>query len=318
MTSNSTAPKVEAVANGVERPMLSVMIPTFNCASYLRQTLASVMAQDFVPAEMQIEVVDDCSTKDDPQAVVEEVGRGRVTFFRKPKNEGAVANFNTCIERSRGRYVHILHGDDYVLPGFYDEIDRLRQQAPSAALLACRIFGVNEANEILWVSPLVEELRSNTRVARAFYYESVLQFCGVVLARDFLESSGGFLPTLCHSADWEMWSRAVSAGGGIISANVLAAYRTFAANDSGRLMQSGDNIRDYMRLFAIFEDRFEDFQMETAVLRAANLAKQQSEGFARKGNAAAVEANLRLWREIAPRKMQLKETVKGWLRGGFK
>lgn len=318
MTSNSTAPKVEAVANGVERPMLSVMIPTFNCASYLRQTLASVLAQDFGPAEMQIEVVDDCSTKDDPQAVVEEVGRGRVGFFRKPKNEGAVANFNTCIERSRGRYVHILHGDDYVLPGFYDEINMLRQQAPSAALLACRIFGVNEANEILWVSPLVEELRSNTRVPRAFYYESVLQFCGVVLARDFLESSGGFLPTLCHSADWEMWSRAVSAGGGIISVNVLAAYRTFAANDSGRLMQSGDNIRDYLRLFAIFEDRFEDFQMETAVLRAANLAKQQSESFARKGNAAAAEANLRLWREIAPRKMQLKETVKGWLRGGFK
>ena len=68
---------------------------------------------------MQIEVVDDCSNKDDPEAVVKSLGRGRVEFHRKSKNAGPIANFNTCIERSRGRYVHILHGDDTVEDGYY-------------------------------------------------------------------------------------------------------------------------------------------------------------------------------------------------------
>ena len=42
-------------------PLWSVMIPTFHCARFLRQTLESVLSQDPGPDVMQIEVVDDCS-----------------------------------------------------------------------------------------------------------------------------------------------------------------------------------------------------------------------------------------------------------------
>lgn len=45
------------------------MIPTYNCARYLRETLASVLAQDPGRDNMHIEVIDDRSTKDDPEAV---------------------------------------------------------------------------------------------------------------------------------------------------------------------------------------------------------------------------------------------------------
>ncbi|MFZ0430475.1 MAG: glycosyltransferase, partial [Acidobacteriota bacterium] len=82
--------------------MWSVMIPTFNCATFLRETLASVLAQDPGPAQMQIEVVDDRSTKDDPEEVVRELGRGRVAFHRNRRNQGVTANFNSCVARSRG------------------------------------------------------------------------------------------------------------------------------------------------------------------------------------------------------------------------
>ena len=109
-----TVPKIAPIMQSNSRPFWSVMIPTYNCAEYLGQTLQSVLAQDLGSDMMQIEVVDDCSNKDDPEAVIKAVGGGRVKFHRKPKNAGPIANFNTCIERSRGRYVHILHGDDTV------------------------------------------------------------------------------------------------------------------------------------------------------------------------------------------------------------
>ena len=70
MSLNSTPPPISPVAEGLHRPLWSVMIPTFNCAKYLRQTLESVLVQDPGTEQMQIEVVDDCSTKDDPEAVV--------------------------------------------------------------------------------------------------------------------------------------------------------------------------------------------------------------------------------------------------------
>jgi glycosyltransferase involved in cell wall biosynthesis len=52
-------PRVEPRPPDPARPLWSVMIPTYNCADYLRETLASVLAQDPGPEEMQIEVVDD-------------------------------------------------------------------------------------------------------------------------------------------------------------------------------------------------------------------------------------------------------------------
>ncbi len=67
-------PPIPPVPDGEHRPLWSVMIPTYNCAKYLRETLLSVLAQDPGAEVMQIEVIDDCST-DNPAAVVEEVGR---------------------------------------------------------------------------------------------------------------------------------------------------------------------------------------------------------------------------------------------------
>src|SRR5215211_1793383 len=104
---------IPPLEQSVERPLWSVMIPTYECAGYLRQTLRSVLAQDPGPEVMQIEVVDDAST-DDPAAVVAELGGGRVDFFRQPRNVGHVENFNTCLRRAQGRLVHLLHGDDAV------------------------------------------------------------------------------------------------------------------------------------------------------------------------------------------------------------
>lgn len=87
----------------VPRPVWSVMIPTYNCGQFLGETLASVLAQDPGPEIMQIAVVDDCSMHDDPQAVVEAVGRGRVSFFRQPFNVGNAGNFNYVPEASAGK-----------------------------------------------------------------------------------------------------------------------------------------------------------------------------------------------------------------------
>lgn len=115
-------PQITPVPAGDIRPFWSVMIPNYNSDRYLAQTLKSVLEQDPGAEEMEIEVVDDCSNKDDPAAVVKEIGKGRISFFRQPDNVGATANFNTCIQRAKGQWVHILHSDDTVLPGFYNRL----------------------------------------------------------------------------------------------------------------------------------------------------------------------------------------------------
>ena len=54
------------------------MVPVFNAGQYLRQTLESVLMQAPSEKEMQIEVIDDCSTDIDVQQLVREVGKARI------------------------------------------------------------------------------------------------------------------------------------------------------------------------------------------------------------------------------------------------
>lgn len=284
-------PHIPLIPSNYVRPLWSVMIPTFNCAHLLRETLESVLVQDPGPDQMQIEVVDDCSTKDDPEKVVEEVGKGRVSFYRQPKNQGVTKNFNSCVLRSRGFFVHILHGDDLVTPAFYSTLEGLAKQFPSAALLATRAFHIDESGEIDSLNDRLPSLASPSTNASPFYYNNPFRTPAMVIRRDFYETHGGFYETLCHTADWEMWVRAIALGSGVVINRPLAKYRWFAGNDTSKLMRTGENLRDYLRLAEILTTRHPDFDMAKFRYLTARIAKHQAKRFAEKGDLAARDAN---------------------------
>jgi glycosyltransferase involved in cell wall biosynthesis len=309
-----TAPAIAPVPEGVRRPLWSVMIPTFNCANHLRQTLESVLAQDPGPEQMQIEVVDDVSTKDDPEAVIREVGQGRVAFFRKSQNGGATANFNTCIERSRGHLVHILHGDDYVFPGFYAKIEGLARAHPDKALIGTRVFHINETGIILSVGERVVEFENGSKTAEPFYYQNPLQCAGIVMRRSFYEQHGGFLSGLAHTADCEMWARAVHHAGGVVTPEVLAAYRVFEANDTGRLRRTADNLRDTEKLHRLLAARHENYDLARSRFELADRAEDQTDFFMARNDLEAARANREYWKKVAPAKLQFKRMAQKYLR----
>ena len=117
-----------------------------------------MLAEDPGIDRMQIEVIDNCSINDDPEAVVRDIGKGRVAFFRQSKNVGQISNFNSCLNRSLGHLVHILHADDYVLPGFYGQVDGLLQQYQDVAAVFVRAFIVSQTGSIERLSERLRHL----------------------------------------------------------------------------------------------------------------------------------------------------------------
>jgi len=293
------------------------MIPTYNSGEYLRKTLQSVMAQDRGPERMEIEVVDHCSTEGDPEALVKAVCGSRVAFYRRPKNEGAVANFNACIQRSRGRLIHILHSDDYVLPGFYAEIERLAELYAEVALLATRCFFVDENGIITGVTTRVPELEKGGRSVNTLYYATSMQFPAVVIRREFYEAHGGYMPSLVHTCDREMWARAVSSEGGVISTNVLACYRESPSNESAAVGRSGENVRDFLRLAEVFRKRYPGFSSRRARQIAAHMALRQARRFSALNDTDSAKSNWRLWVENCSWLDRLREGVRPWARRVF-
>jgi glycosyltransferase involved in cell wall biosynthesis len=94
------------------RPLVSVVVPTFNRAKVLRDALDSIARQDV--SNVETIVVDDGST-DDTEAVVASCGHA-VQYVRQP-HRGAAAARNTGVAHATGRFIAFLDSDDVWLPG---------------------------------------------------------------------------------------------------------------------------------------------------------------------------------------------------------
>jgi glycosyltransferase involved in cell wall biosynthesis len=288
---STPSPLIKEVSKEIVRPRWSIMIPTYNCAAFLKKTLESVLSQDLGEELMQIEVVDDCSTKDNPEQVVNEIGKGRVKFYRKPKNEGAIPNFNTCIERSKGELIHILHGDDWVLPGYYSRIENCATKYPETSLFSTRVFYTDEAEIVFKELPRVVDFENQpSKNVNDFWELNPLLFPGVTVRRSAYESLGGFRLDLVHTADWEMWIRVINEYGGMILPEILASYRMFEGNDTSKLAKSAENLNDYLRLSNYFS-KYPSFEPDKFMNMVNELAQKQLDMFNRIGDKASVEKN---------------------------
>ncbi|CAN5153897.1 hypothetical protein BH23GEM2_BH23GEM2_11830 [soil metagenome] len=74
------------------------------------------------------------------------LGRRRGRIHRQLANVGNVNNYNTCIARARGELIHILHGDDWVRPGFYSTMEKAFAAEPRIGAAFCRYVASDESS----------------------------------------------------------------------------------------------------------------------------------------------------------------------------
>lgn len=280
-------PLIEPLPENIERPLWSVMIPTYNCANYLRQTLESVLANDPGPEEMQIEVVDDCSI-DDPERVVWEIGQGRISFHRQPYNVGATANFNTCIQRSQGQLVHILHGDDYVLPEFYQQI-LLGMKWDNVGAAFCRCHFVDENDHRTSTQKIITPVKGVLENWMTKIGEKNLVLCpSIVVKRVAYEQLGGYNLELIHAADWEMWRRLSTRFDCWYEPEPLICYRVHSKSDTSKLIRSGRNVADTRKSIQISSQYLNPEITKNALKNYSLSGLRLAQHFAEDGDLAAV------------------------------
>jgi Glycosyl transferase family 2 len=279
----SAAPRIEPLPQASSRPTFSVMIPAYNYAEYMRETLESVLRQDPGPDDMQIEVVDDFSTRDDPETVTREVGRGRVNFTRQPRNLGMIDNFNDCVRRARGEWVHILHGDDCVRPGFYERVRQAAQRHPEIGAWVCRLIYLDADG--LWSGLSELDARAPGILGEDFVWREFvtprIQFAGMVVRRSMFEALGGFRPELKICLDWDMWKRVVLYTKVYYDPEPLSCFRLHARSAYASAVSSGIAIADERKSIEISNayvprevaPRLSHEAMKAAAVRAIRLAR---------------------------------------------
>jgi glycosyltransferase involved in cell wall biosynthesis len=247
-------PVIEPLLDTDKRPVWSVMIPTFNCSKYLKASLESVLTQAKAMPEMQIAVVDDFSTDDNVERLVYAIGKGRIEFYKQDQNVGSLRNFETCIKKSRGELIHILHGDDVVKPGFYAEIENLFKKHSAIGAAFSGLSNMDENGEVL---EHYTPIQKHPGIIKNWLLEiskcQRLQTCSIVVKRKVYEELGGFFG-VHYGEDWEMWVRIASKFPVAYTPRKLALYRVHGDNISTQYISTGQNIKDIKKVINIIQN----------------------------------------------------------------
>ncbi|WP_115461221.1 glycosyltransferase family 2 protein [Winogradskyella aurantiaca] len=267
---------IKPVEKDLNRPLWSVVIPTYNCANYLRYTLESVLSQDPGPEQMEIIVVDDCSTKDDPEAIIKKHGNGRVKFIRQKQNVGKVRNYESGLQASRGYLVHQLHGDDMVREGFYEIMAHIFERHPQVGAAFCRSIYIDAANKWTGLTGMLkQEDGVIENILDQLYVEQLIQTPSMVVKRNVYEKIGVFDRRLDCMEDREMWIRIANHYEIAHTNQVLAMYRRHDNNATNLTYLNGVALDTFQRVNDIV-DSYVDAQVKA---RNSKRRKQKQADF---------------------------------------
>lgn len=205
-TDHVTYPEIPPIPEGVQRPFWSVMIPTVDRPDMLKIALESVLAEGIREAEMQIMVVDNGSGEE-TKRLVDEIGQGRVEYFRQPEHVGFAANWTTCIQQARGQWIHILHDDMHVMPGIYAAYQQVIESQQCDVIFS-QLIAIDGQGR--WTG-MTNTIGMEGNVA-VFPYQIIAQWntfviCSAVARRDLYEQVGGYSNQIFYACDHEMAGR---------------------------------------------------------------------------------------------------------------
>jgi len=220
--------------SAADRPLVSVVLPTYDRASVLPGAIESVLEQRYEALELH--VVDGGSTDRTP-AIVDSYDDLRLEYVRRDSPAGVSAARNLGIDRSSGEYVAFLDSDDRWRPGALERrVAPLRERSSAYGVAYCGIE--KRAGEPITRSGESGDVRAALRHLAVPTYTSTL-----VVRRDPLERVGGFDEALPCFEDWDLCLR-------------LARECAFAYVDAPMVVKGepGDNVSaDPERLVAAIE-----------------------------------------------------------------
>lgn len=126
-------------------PVVSVIIPVYNCERYVKDTILSVLNQSY--RKIELIVVDDGST-DSSCDIIKELKKDNSFLFIKKANTGLVNTLKDIRQRVSGKYLCILGCDDIMMPDrIRRQVELAEQQSLSLVFSKCQI--INESSDVI-------------------------------------------------------------------------------------------------------------------------------------------------------------------------
>lgn len=94
--------------------LVSIIMPSYNTAPYISDSIQSVLNQSY--SKWELLIVDDCSTDDTDEVVKSYLSDKRIQYFKNDKNSGAAISRNKALREAKGKWIAFLDSDDLWRP----------------------------------------------------------------------------------------------------------------------------------------------------------------------------------------------------------
>lgn len=236
----------------MQQPKISILIPTYNYARFIGQTLQSLLKQDYT--DFEVIISDDASTDDTEAVVRQHIGHDpRFVFHRHTNNLGMVANWNWCLAQAKGEYVQYLFGDDFFIsPATLSTLANALDHHPNAAL-AVSARRVADEHDLLG-RRMLDLGKSGLYSGQSVIWdclthgENMVGEPSVVMFRRTLAGQG-FDPHYKQLVDLALWLRLCQQGALIFIDTPLCAFRVHGLQQSAVNAQNKSTRLELYELF---------------------------------------------------------------------
>lgn len=249
-------------------PLVSVCIPAYNNAAYIKETIDSVLGQTYTNLEL---VICDDHSKDDTVRVIEEIKDDRIKLYKNEKNLGMSGNWNRCLSKCTGEFIKLICADDMLAPDALEKEVGALMKHPGAVLAESdtKLFDLNGKPKGFYKRYKTSGLTDGKTIARAGFF--VKNYFGAPLANTFrrsvLEETGEFDPWYTYILDYDFWVQLACMGDVYIIHEPLNFFRVRNDSNTGNVM-AGDKTADYVKEHIHLVTKFkEELHLSNADIR---------------------------------------------------
>ncbi len=259
--------------------MVSIVMPVYNTAPYLRQAIDSILQQTF--ADFEFIIINDGST-DETEEIVSGYGDNRIKYMKNEKNSGLVNTLNKGLEQALGKYIARMDGDDIALPQRLERQYSYLQLHREVDVLACVVQLINEKGNSIgfW-----DDDKNNTTPERIRSFMSVnncIAHPGVMAKAELLKQYR-YNPDQKQAEDYDLWLRILSDGKAIHKLEEIHLLHRILPKSFTRSQQKNIYFRLAVTKYRFFAQQLGKGKLNSFTLRTVFFATADSIGGFLKG-----------------------------------
>ena len=204
--------------------LFSIVIPTYNRASLISETLDSVFSQTY--KNYEVIVVDNCSTDNTEELLQPLILSKKIRYIRNPENFERAYSRNVGLENAKGDFLTLLDSDDFMYPDALADAVKFIQEHRDIKVFHNRYELVNDKQEVLYRTPFP----SLNNQYKALCWGNFMSAIGGFIHRDiYTKFRFNLDPKMIGAEDYEFW------------------FQVFARYKVGRIEKINSGIREHPR-----------------------------------------------------------------------